>query len=163
MAREPSILKNGKQFHEIIQKNWLETAGGDITIEKNIITTERKGGRVDIFVDGIGDNLVSVVEIKNTDWDKIKPDNIRRNIKRQARQIWKYIESQRDLNGKEVSPGIIFPRLPKDPERLKLIESIFESEWIQVVWENESIEKVRKRMLNKSKSAQMTQSVDRQD
>ncbi len=127
--------------------------------EKNVKMAGNKSGRVDIFVEEIGDNLVSIVEIKNTDWDKIKPENIPRSVKRQARQIWKYIESQTDLEGKgkEVSPGIIFPKLPKDPDRLKLIESILEDEWIQVVWENESIDKVRQRMMDRSKSAQSEQ------
>ncbi|MBN1322406.1 MAG: hypothetical protein JW986_00185 [Methanotrichaceae archaeon] len=88
----------------------------------------------------------------NTDWDKMKLVNIRHNVKLQARQLWKYIESQTDLRGISVSPGIIFPNPPKDHERLKLIEPMFEGEWIQVVWENESIEKVRQRIMDKSKS-----------
>ena len=131
--------------------------------EKNVSMASNKKGRVDIFVEEIGDNLVSIVEIKNTDWDKIKPENIQRNIKRQARQIWKYIESQAELKGKEVCPGIIFPKLPKDPDRLKLMESIFEDEWIQVVWENESIDKVRQRMMDRSKSSHVIQSIYGQD
>jgi hypothetical protein len=153
MAKEPSLLKKGKQFHKSVQSEWSLTAEGLLKSEKNVKMAGNKKGRVDIFVEEIGDNLVSVVEIKNTDWDKIKPENIQRNVKRQARQIWKYIESQIDLEGKEVSPGIIFPKLPMDSERLELIESIFGDEWIQVVWENEPIDKVRQRMMDKSKSA----------
>jgi hypothetical protein len=157
MAKEPSLLKKGKQFHKNVQSEWSLTAEGLVKSEKNVKMAGNKKGRVDIFVEEIGDNLVSVVEIKNTDWDKIKPENIQRNVKRQARQIWKYIESQTDLEGKEVSPGIIFPKLPMDPERLELIESIFGDEWIQVVWENEPIDKVRQRMMDKSKSARSEQ------
>jgi hypothetical protein len=152
MAKEPSLLKKGKQFHKSVQSEWSLTAEGLVKSEKIVEMAGDKKGRVDIFVEEIGDNLVSIVEIKNTDWDKIKPENIPRNIKRQARQIWKYVESQTDLEGKEVSPGIIFPKLPMDPERLELIESIFGDEWIQVVWENEPIDKVRQRMTDKSKS-----------
>ena len=157
MAKEPSVLKKGKQFHKLVQYKWSLTADGLVKSEKNVEMAGNKKGRVDIFVEEIGDNLVSVVEIKNTDWDKIKLENIPRSVKRQARQIWKYIESQTDLEGKEVSPGIIFPKLPKDPDRLKLIESILGDEWIQVVWENESIDKVRQRMMDKSKSVQSEQ------
>jgi hypothetical protein len=63
---------------------------------------------------------------------------VRRNVKSQVRQIWNYIKSQLEL-GKEVSPGIIFPRRPKDPNRMKLIEQLFDEEGIPVVWEDETI------------------------
>ena len=73
--------------------------------------------------------------------------NVRRNVRRQVRQIWGYIESQ-ILNGehveggegKDVCPGIIFPKRPRDKERMKLIEDMFEEEGIPVVWHDESIE-----------------------
>ena len=146
MTQEPSILKNGKQFHNLVQEEWSKTAAGHVKTEKGVEKSNKRKGRADIFVDEIGDDLVSIVEIKNTDWDKIKPENIRRNVKRQARQLWEYIEFQTDSEGKSVSPGIIYPKTPKDPEKLKLIESILEGECIQVVWENESIEAVRQRM-----------------
>jgi len=157
MAKEPSVLKKGKQFHKRVQYEWSLTAEGLVKSEKIVEMAGDKKGRVDIFVEEIGENLVSVVEIKNTNWDKIKPENIQRNVKRQARQIWKYIESQTDLEGKEVSPGIIFPKLPMDPDKLMQIESVFGDEWIQVVWENEPIDEVRQRMMDKSKSARSEQ------
>ena len=64
------------------------------------------------------------------------PQAVRRNVKRQARQIWGYIELQPTLDG--ICPGIVFPRRPRDPERLELIEHLFEEEGIPVVWEDES-------------------------
>jgi hypothetical protein len=152
MGQEPAILKKGKRFHKRVQIKWAITAGGLIKTEKNVPKLDNKKGRADIFVEEIGENLVSIVEIKNTDWDNIKIENIRRNVKRQARQIWGYIEFQTDSREVSVSPGIIFPNIPKDPERLKLIESLFDHECVQVVWENESIDEVKKRMMNKPKS-----------
>ena len=151
MTQEPTILKKGKDFHKLVQMNWSNTAEGCVTTEKTVPKLNKRIGRTDIFIEEIGDNIVSIVEIKNTDWDKIKPENIRRNVKRQARQLWGYIESQTE-KGISVSPGIIYPNIPKDPEILRLIESMFESEFIQVVWENESIEQVRQRMMNASQS-----------
>lgn len=151
MTQEPTILKKGKDFHKLVQMNWSNTAEGCVTTEKTVPKLNKMIGRADIFVEEIGDNIISIVEIKNTDWDKIKPENIRRNVKRQARQLWGYIESQTE-EGISVSPGIIYPNIPKDPEILRLIESMFESEFIQVVWENESIEQVRQRMMNTSQS-----------
>ena len=152
MGQEPAILKKGKRFHKRVQIKWAITAGGLIKTEENVPKLDNKKGRADIFVEEIGDDLVSIVEIKNTDWDNIKIENIRRNVKRQARQIWGYIEYQTNSREVSVSPGIIFPNVPKDQERLKLIESLFDQECVQVVWESESIDEVRTRMMNKPKS-----------
>ena len=152
MTQEPSILRNGKEFHKQVQEEWSKTAVGHVKIEEGVSKSDKSKGRADIFVDEIGEDLVSIVEIKNTDWDKIKPENIQRNVKRQARQLWDYIEFQTDSNRRSVSPGIIYPKIPKDPEKLRLVESILEGECIQVVWENVSIEAARLRMINKSQN-----------
>ena len=148
MTKEPSILKKGKKFHKEIQDNWKKTAEGAIFSEHPITKPNKKTGRVDILVDPEED-MVAVVEIKNSDWDKMKEENVRKNIKRQARQVWSYIDSQ--LNkGKEVSPGIIFSKRPKTLGRLEYIEKIFDDEGIPVVWQDESIEEVKKRKNNES-------------
>jgi len=152
MGQEPEILKKGKQFHQLVQAEWEKTAEGLIKTEKVMDRQKKNKGRADIFVKEIGENLVSIVEIKNTDWDNIKLENIHRNVKRQARQIWEYIEYQTDSEKISVSPGLIFPKIPKDPERLKLVESLFDQECIQVVWENESIDEVKKRLMGKPES-----------
>ncbi len=77
---------------------------------------------------------------------------VRRNVRRQIRQVWSYIESQivegeyvEDGEHKDVCPGIIFPKRPKDGERMKLIEEMFEEEGIPVVWHDETIEERKAR------------------
>jgi hypothetical protein len=69
---------------------------------------------------------------------------VRRNVRRQIRQVWNYIESQLKTK-KDVSPGIIFSKQPQDKERMKLIESMFEEEGIPVVWQDETIEERKMR------------------
>ena len=134
---EPKPLRQGKKFHKKIQKEWLKTAEGDIKLEKGIIKPSRRNGRIDIFVKS-DEKLVAVAEIKNTDWDTKNSDSIRRNVKRQARQILDYIDSQLEL-GKDVSPGIIFPKRPKNKDRMNIIEQLFDEEGIPVVWMDETI------------------------
>jgi hypothetical protein len=70
--------------------------------------------------------------------------SVRRSIRRQATQVWDYIESQLE-SGRDVSPGIIFTKRPRDPELLKLIERLFEEEGLSVVWDDESIEQRKAR------------------
>lgn len=143
MTEEPIILRKGKKFHREVQENWKETAEGEICPEHPIIKPNERKGRVDILVDP-DESMVAVVEIKASDWDKIKESNVRRNVKRQIRQVWSYIESQLE-DGKEVSPGIIFPKRPRTPGRLEYIEKLFDEEGIPVVWQDESIEELKKR------------------
>ena len=135
---EPDLLKRGKQYHKIVQKEWEETAEGHVQVETPISKPSGRRGRIDIQVDADRD-LVAVVEIKASDWDRMSPVAVRRNVRRQCAQIWDYIESQL-AEGKEVAPGIIFPRQPSAIERRDLIEDLFDEQGIPVVWENERTE-----------------------
>ncbi len=139
MSNEPSQFKRGKAFHNEMQADWLRTAEGLVSKEKAITKPSGRKGRIDIFVDDDGDNLVAVAEVKNSDWGKMTDSAVRRNARRQIKQIWDYIESQLSEK-KEVSPGIIFAKRPKNKERMKLIEDMFEEEGIPVVWQDETIE-----------------------
>lgn len=144
MTTEPTQLQCGKAFHKKMQADWLSTAEGRILIEKAITKPTGRKGRIDIFVDDDGDKLVAVAEVKASDWDKMTDSAVRRNVRRQIKQIWDYIESQLKMK-KDVSPGIIFPKRPKDQERMRLIEEMFEEEGIPVVWQNETIEERKAR------------------
>ncbi len=139
---EPEQLRRGKAFHNRVQDDWLATAEGSPRIERSVTKPGGRRGRVDVYVDA-GDDLVALVEIKNSDWDQMSPVAVRRNVRRQIRQLWCYIDSQiKALGGdkkRDVSAGIVFPRRPSDPERLQLIEHLFEEDGIPVVWEDETV------------------------
>ena len=145
--REPSQLRRGKAFHREVQEEWRQTAESDVYAERTFMSTDgKRRNRLDIIVDDESpdNDVVAVVEIKATDWDKIREDRIRPNARRQIRQVWRYIETQiadgeHVATGlrKDVCPGIIFPKRPKDKQRSELIESMFEEEGIVVVWHDE--------------------------
>jgi len=103
--------------------------------EKAITKPSGRKGRMDIFV-ASDETLVAIAEIKCSKWDAMTLATVRKNVRRQASQIWDYIESQLE-SGKDVSPGVIFPKLPKDPNHMKLVEQLFNEEGIAVVWEDE--------------------------
>ncbi len=141
--KEPKVLRWGKEFHKKIQKEWLKSAEGKVNPEKGIIKPSGRKGRIDIFVEADSE-LVAVVEIKNSDWDKMTHKAVRRNVKRQAHQILNYIDSQLE-EGNNVSPGIIFPNKPKDIDLMNLIEELFEDEGMPIVWIDETIEERKAR------------------
>ena len=133
---EPKRLREGKAFHKKVQADWEVNAEGDVRTEMAVKKDGVGTGRLDVFVSDDGSEVRAIVEIKHSDWDKMTPRAVRRNVKRQARQIWKYIEFQPTLDG--ICPGIVFPKSPSDPERLELIEHLFEEQGIPVVWDDKS-------------------------
>jgi hypothetical protein len=133
-------LIRGNKFHKRIQGEWKKEAQGEIMKEKGCLKPSGRRGRIDIYAqDNEDKKLVACVEIKNTNWDKIDKKRITAYVNRQANQVWDYIESELE-NGKEVSPGIIFPGMPRSKSRLVLIEKLFDDRGIPVVWMNENVE-----------------------
>ena len=143
MNKEPKILKNGKEFHKKIQTEWLDTAEGEVKAEKQMIKQNGRKGRMDVFIK-TEETYVSIAEIKMSDWDVMTIKNLHRNVRRQIRQIWSYIDSQLEQK-RDVTPGIIFSNRPQKNGRLDLIEQLFGKECITVVWDDESIEECLKR------------------
>ena len=133
---EPKRLRDGKAFHTKVQADWEANAEGDVETELTVKKEGLRPGRLDVFVSEDGSEVRAIVEIKHSDWDKMTPQAVRRNARRQSRQIWRYVELQPTLDG--ICPGIVFPKRPSDPERLRLIEQLFEEEGIAVAWEDES-------------------------
>lgn len=150
---EPDPLKRGKAFHLKIQAEWESEAEGDVFSERWVIKKTGRKGRVDVFVnDDDPDGCTAIVEIKASEWDRMTDQAVKRNIRRQIRQVWGYIETQIDGEDyvstgehKSVSPGILFPIRPKDAARLEMIERQFVAEGIVVVWHDETIEECRRR------------------
>ncbi len=131
--KPPDQLIRGNKFHKKIQEDWKKTAEGEVKPERTIIKQSGRKGRVDIFVDDEDtEGVIAIVEIKASDWDKMTDTAVRRNVRRQIKQVWDYIESQiskgeyvKTGEGKSVSPGIIFPKRPTNKSRMKLIEDLF--------------------------------------
>ncbi len=143
-TREPDQLRRGKAFHAKIQNDWRLNAQGRITVEKPVVKPSGRKGRIDVHADSEDANVgVGVGEIKATAWDAMTDAAVRRNVLRQARQIWTYIESQL-AKGHSVSPGVIFSTRPCKA-RLQLVEALFDREGIAVVWDDETIEERKAR------------------
>ena len=124
-------LKYGREFQLKVQKYLAkETKGGGI--EREIVvpyeghTGRKKGhyGRMDIFMDDKDHDYVVIYEIKATNWDNIKPENILRNIESHGRQLHKYIEKYVNDLDKTVIHGVIYPKPPKSLELKKMIENL---------------------------------------
>ncbi len=106
-SKEPTNLRRGKAFHKKIQAEWKTEAEGDVKEEKTITKPSGRKGRIDVHV-GTDEGYVAVVEINASDWDKMTLQALKRNVRRQIRQIWDYINSQLATKT-DVCPGVVFP------------------------------------------------------
>jgi len=64
--------------------------------------------------------------------------NIRRNVRRQIRQIWQYVDALLEFSGKDICPRVIFPSPPTNIAKRAIVESLFNEDGIQVVWHYDS-------------------------
>jgi hypothetical protein len=138
---EPEILRRGKAFHKRVQEDWDRTArDGKVNVEHVTSLTQasrgsrrRRVGRLDLFVDELGD-FVTVVEIKSTDWDRVKEANRSKLVASHRRQVWRYMKEYLDGEGIAVCAGIIYPKSPTTPGLKEFIETYLNDYGLQVVW-----------------------------
>lgn len=140
MVGQPAQLKRGREFERQVKEDWDQTAEGSPEAEVTIPllsgltrTGRKKHGRMDIFVDDSG-NMVTIVEIKATNWDRILPRNRQKNLSSHRRQIWRYIEKYVDGDNVDVCAGIIYPKPPKTKGLKDRIEEYLNGYGLQVVW-----------------------------
>jgi len=97
----------------------------------------KKSGRMDILISELGD-FVTILEIKATDWDRIKPRNIRRNLWRHQKQLFAYVDTCIEVDKLDVCLGIIYPRPPKTPGLRERIEACLEGNYgVPAYWYTE--------------------------
>lgn len=140
---EPRQLTRGKRFQRIVQDDFLANSrDGKVVAEERVslahLTNPRHlHGRMDIFIGELGD-FVTILEIKATDWDRIKRRNIRRNLWRHQRQLFTYIDKFLKVDDVSVCHGIIYPRPPKTPGLRDLIETLLDEEYgVPAYWYSE--------------------------
>lgn len=115
---EPEQLRRGKIFQREVQADFqTNSKGGVLTIEQHvpfddIKAIKQKRGRMDIFVYEDTDDFVTIIEIKATDWDRIKEKNIKRNLYRHHKQLFNYIDKFMKVDKKDVCHAVIYPAPP---------------------------------------------------
>lgn len=147
--REPRTLSTGKRFHKAIQNEWETTTRHGVPHpERGITKKNGRNGRIDIFVDGMS-TMVSIIEIKNTDWDRIGLKGAKSYALKHARQIWDYVEAELDHHKHDVCPGVIYNRLPTNDAIRESVEDALRERGIQVVWHKETTVERKARSTNR--------------
>jgi hypothetical protein len=127
-------VKRGRKFEEWERSHWNDRLNAAREFEAST-KWDGNTGRVDIRLKLEEDGNVVIVEIKATQWDKIKENRLRSTALRHARQIWRYIEDH--LKPLDVTAAIVYPPSPIIPGRKEQVEEILSERGIQCVWREE--------------------------
>jgi len=149
---EPDILRLGKKFGDVVAIEYscgLPEAGlpeepaergsgrvrwthdGERWVRTDYGRPPARRGRTDLRLelrdDDSGLPVIVVLEVKNTRWEKQTARNMRRNLNRHARQVWRYLEPLVDrVDAGEIAwvqGALVYPERP-EPDRAALIEGI---------------------------------------
>lgn len=138
---EPEPLRRGKRFQKIVQSDFGgNTSDESVRFEAPVELLKRasptKRGRADILITDAGE-IVAVLEIKATDWDKIKPKNVKKNLWRHQNQLYSYVEKFVEVDNKSLSAYIIYPTRPGSDALCKVINDYLEDYGILAHWFDE--------------------------
>lgn len=133
-------LTAGQAFHKTVQSAFLTgLAGASGFKERRWQLVAGRRGRVDLAVEVAGsEQMLVIIEIKATDWDKIPPARLMRNLRRHLRQLQGYldtaIEEMDAGRWASIAGALLYPARPANTETLTTIETIVGEQAIMVTW-----------------------------
>lgn len=151
---EPLILAAGKQFHHDVRVAYLDewpvgsTATEEASVRRSRGTAQwaedglrkpvrlRRNGWADVLIQYVNDEGLTtsvILEIKNTDWDRIPEYRVQPNLSRHRRQVWGYLEPllvAADA-GQIGYPQacVVYPRRPIRPDLAIMIETYLSDDY----------------------------------
>lgn len=132
---EPDILRRGREFHRCVQEEWSgEIEGAHVYPEQRVSLVRcarKRSGRIDLFVDKL-DYFVSVIEIKGTDWDRVRYP--RKLMQAHCRQILAYIDKYLDDDHLNVCAAVVYPRSPVTAGLKAELEEFMNNNALQIAW-----------------------------
>lgn len=163
-AGEPAALTRGKLFHRRLQESWRERHGGvgEARIEKELRRVLGRRGRPDVQVDidvqsdvdGGQVLFVAVLEAKSRDFTRLSSTATHQLIGRDKRQVLRYLDlllaslsDDATVTSILVAPSIIYETGPVSVRERAEIENYLDAAGVGVIWEDESIEVARARLL----------------
>lgn len=137
-------LAAGQAFHRTVQSAFLSGlagASGFAECRWRLVAGGR--GRVDLAVEVDGsEQMLAIIEIKGTDWDKIPAARVMRNLRRHLRQLQAYLDTAiEDMEAGQWPGGIagalLYPARPASAHTQETIEAIAGEQAVMVTWYEE--------------------------
>ena len=143
MTDEPIILKLGRRFGIDVARDY-PVGWQDMASNTEVTTRFRqRSGRIDLLLQGDEDGrpFPLIIEVKNTDWDRMAAHRVRPNVLRHARQVSRYLEPYFErLDAGELAglqAGIIYRSRPAITDRGDLIEGTLSEFGIMLLFYDE--------------------------
>jgi hypothetical protein len=137
-------LAAGQAFHRTVQSAFLNgLAGASGFRERRWRLVADNRGRVDLAVEveDDGGQMLVIIEIKGTDWNKIHASRAMRNLRRHLRQLQAYLDTAIEDMGTgdwtSIAGALLYPVRPARTETLTAIEAAAAEQAIMVIWYEE--------------------------
>ena len=139
-------IRAGREFDRETLASWHRVGeGSHVTTDHGLGGRRRSFGRPDIrFVianAGQDPGADAVLEVKDRDWDRMRTDNARRAVRRDRRQILRYLDGIADLEREagvsaEHVAAVSYRRAPSDEAFRGWTENYIGEMGIAVLWES---------------------------
>src|SRR5690242_8290580 len=133
-------LVAGQAFHRTVQHAFLTGLTGAVGFpERRWRLITGRHGRLDLAVEVDGsEQMLVIIEIKGTHWDKIPAARHMRNLRRHLHQLQGYLDTAIEEMEAGAWTGIVgsllYPARPASKETQDRIESIAGEQAIMVTW-----------------------------
>lgn len=139
-------IREGREFDRATLDSWSRVfEGSEMVTDQGVGPGLQAVGRPDIrFVVDEGEDgaaVDAVLEVKDRDWDHMLPANAKRAVRRDGRQISRYIEAVAALRratgkGAEIVASLIYRRSPSDAGLRQWAEDYLGGIGVAVLWES---------------------------
>jgi hypothetical protein len=152
VSSEPEQLRRGREFHALVQEHFRFGGEGYNFRREMSLRRGRRPGRADgvwtfvgassalkhAFVTDSHDNILCILEIKSTDWDRLRPERVRPNVLRHISQLYRYLDHALALidDGQihHTSIHIVYPRAPTSIPVRHQVEDALAAACIECGW-----------------------------
>ena len=137
-------LAKGRAFHDTVQSAFLTDLTGATGFRERGWRLAAGGrGRVDLaVVTDDTEKMLIIIEIKGTDWDKIRADRVKGNVQCHLRQLLAYLDTAiGELEAGQwegIAGALLYPSRPASPETLACIQAAAHEQAIMVTWYDEA-------------------------
>lgn len=130
-------IRRGRLFEQKERREWTPEKSGRpsrTAFEAASLFGHRRG-RIDIRLEW--EDLIVLLELKSTDWNRLRPHRIRTTALRHIAQLYRYVDGELKKGNAGICHGIVYERRPRLAARRQQLAEIFDERCVQLVFRDE--------------------------
>ena len=130
-------IRRGRLFEQRERREWTPAKSGrpNRTAFEAVSLFDRRRGRIDIRLEW--EDLIVLLELKSTDWNRLKPHRIRPTALRHIAQLYRYVDGELENGNTGICHGIVYEHRPRLATRRQQLARIFSERCVQLVFRDE--------------------------